>query len=230
MDDLAAALTRLAAAFPDDPGPAADPFEYDGPFYRLVFHGKWAFGSNEAAFVNQMLSATPRILRLHIDGPPLSFDEAVPARFVEAGWQEWPAEQRTAVANVLRTWWNTTLTTYPSTHPVNEVLVFLTQITGDVRPWLTTWTTIGGTAAAHQLRTFMTANLFWRTDLSDFDQDTALDAIDRWLLRDGIDILAALPSGPDLDAGLTELAEAEQGRWWLWWPASQLTHPRHRPR
>jgi hypothetical protein len=120
---------------------------------------------------------------------------------------------------------------------VAEVLAVLVRTTGDVRPWLATWSAIGGSAAARQLCDFMTANpyakscLDWspESELNDFDRDAAADQIERWLLRDGIDILSALPPGADLDAGLAQLVGWEDGLWWLWWPPDQLGPNTGRP-
>jgi hypothetical protein len=223
MDELAAALARLAEVFPDDAGPAADAFSTSDLFDDVLSNGNWAVGSNQAAFVDRLVSWTPRIMRLQVSGRLPRYSAAVPTRFVDAGWRKWPDHRRDAMTTVLATWWHTSLTSYPGTQPVSDVLVFLTQMTGDVRPWLATWSAIGGVAAAQQFHAFLAEDPDWSSELWEFDQAAATDTIDRWVLRDGIDILAALPPGPDLDTGLERLTEWENRLWHLWWPADQLT-------
>jgi hypothetical protein len=216
MEDLPGALLRLADAFPDDLGPAADPFTLKDPFDDFVYYSRWTFNQAYEEFVDRMLAWTPRILRLLTGGRLAGYEGYVSARFLEAGWREWPPHQRAAVEDVLRAWWTATVTEYPSALPIAEVLAIVTQMTGDVRPWLTTWSTSGAVAAAHQFRDFIHAHLPWSHHIYDFDRVSAEDAINRWLLRDGVAILAVLPPGPDLDAALTELAQQEsQILWWL---------------
>jgi hypothetical protein len=66
MDDLSAALARLADAFPNDAGPASDAFQSNDLFDDVLFHGNWAVGSDQAAFVDRLATGaagrdTPRV-------------------------------------------------------------------------------------------------------------------------------------------------------------------------
>lgn len=212
MDDLAAALLRLAAAFPDDPGPAADPFTLNDEFDLFVWHSPWTFGDAED-FVGQMLTWTPRVLRL-LTGGQLGYCRQVCARFMEAGWRDWPPHQRVAVEDVLRAWWRATLNEYPGAHPVADVLTVVILMMGEVEPWLTAWSTVGGAAAAHQLRDLMHGRISWAHYESDVDAMFARYEISCWMRRDGLDILCALPPGSALDTALTGLAKVETLGWY----------------
>ena len=45
-----------------------------------------------------------------------------------------------------RAWWRATLNEYPGAHPVADVLTVVILMTGEVEPWLTAWSTVGGAA------------------------------------------------------------------------------------
>lgn len=212
MDDLAAALLRLADAFPGDPGPAADPFTLNDEFDLFVWHTRGTFDEDDE-FVERMLTWTPRVLRLLTSGQ-LGCYQHVSARFMEAGWREWPLRRRVAVEDVLRAWWTATLTEYPGTHPVADVLTVVILMTGDVEPWLTAWSTVGGVAAAHQLSDLVHGRIWWPHYASDVDEQSASYVISCWMRRDGVDVLCALPSGSALDAALTGLAKVESLGWY----------------
>ena len=178
MDDLAAALQRLADAFPDDPGPAADPFRLKDRYDIFVYCGTGVFVDD--------------------------FDLAEQMRI-------WPPPRRAAVEDVLRAWWTTTITHHPT---FTDVLAVVTHLTVDVEPWLATWSADGVVAAAFQLRDFLQGHFICLPRIDDFDEDAANDAIDRWLRRDGVDILCALPPGLAQDSTLAKPAKRESCRWW----------------
>lgn len=111
MDDLAAALVRLADAFPDDLEPAADSFDVDELFDIVIYYSHRPAGSNAADFARWMLSWTPRLLRLYLEGPTGFAWDVLPDRLVEAGWRRlaewedrlwglwWPESQLTTPRN-----------------------------------------------------------------------------------------------------------------------------------
>ncbi|MDT7788035.1 MAG: hypothetical protein QOF58_6454 [Pseudonocardiales bacterium] len=212
MDDLTAALQRLPDAFPGDPGPAADPFTLKDPFDSFVWYSSGVSAGERHA---QTQIWTPRILRLLTSGE-LTYVDQVPARFREAGWPDWPPHRRAAVEDVLRAWWTATITQHPSPLPMTDVLTVVTHLSGEVEPWLTTWSATGGVAAALQLNDLLSGHVSWSYCIYDFDEEAADDAIWHWLLRDGIDLLLALPPGATQDAALARLAELESmGPWWV---------------
>lgn len=213
MDDLAAALLRLSGAFPDDPGPADDPFTLKDRFDIFVWYGAGRF-VGDYDLDAQMQIWAPRILRLLTSGE-LSYTDQVPERMLQAGWPAWPPPQRTAVEDVLRAWWMATITQHPSPAPVTDVLAIVVHLSGDVEPWLAAWSAVGGVAAAHQLCDLLHGRVSWSYLIYDFDQESANGAISRWLLRDGIGILLALPPGTVQDSALAQLAELENR--WFWW-------------
>ncbi|MEV6237279.1 hypothetical protein [Lentzea sp. NPDC051838] len=219
MTDLAAALLRLSDAFPDDPGPAHDPFEIKDRFDIFVWHGPYVF-VDDFDMPAQMRIWAPRILRLLTSGE-LTYTRVIAPRFAQCGWPGWPPHRRTAVEDVLRAWWAATLSTHPSPIPVTGVLTVVSQLSGGVEPWLATWSAVGGVAAARHLGDLLHDYLPWSSFVDDFDQEAAQDAIRAWLLRDGVDLLLALPPGEAQDSALAELAELEdKGLWWLphqWW-------------
>ncbi|MEU0881611.1 hypothetical protein ABZ345_23610 [Lentzea sp. NPDC005914] len=214
MDDLAAALLRLPHAFPDDPGPAADPFTLKDRFETFIWYGSGGF--DDFDHDEHMRIWTPRILRLLTSGQ-LRYSEAQAAdRFREAGWPEWPPARRTAVEDVLRAWWTATITEHPSPVPVTDVLAVVSYLSGDVELWLSTWSATSGVAAARQLSDLLRSHVPWSRFMHDFDGEAAEDALWHWLRRHGVDLLAALPPGAAQDAALAELAERESmGPWWL---------------
>jgi hypothetical protein len=212
MNDLAAALLRLPDAFPDDPGPADDPFTIKDRFDTFVWYGLGVY-QDDFDLPVQMQVWAPRILRLLTSGE-MTYTDQIPDRLRQAGWPEWPPAQRTAVEDVLRAWWTVTLTHYPTVTPVTDVLSVVTHLTDDPEPWLTAWSADGGVAAAYHLRDLLLGHLSWSFCIYDFDKEAADIAVARWLERDGVDILCGLPPGPAQDTALAALARRES--WWWW--------------
>jgi hypothetical protein len=212
MNDLDNALRLLYEAFPDAPD---DETITDDEVNSVLFLGPRAALGADGRLIRLW---TPRILGLLVGSSEFIWTEHVSREFDEAGWHEWPAQQRAAVLDVLRAWWRAMLTTHPGNRPVNDALLLLTKMVRDVRPWLATWSTIGGVAAARQLVDHMTQMVYWRDWPDGLDEDETYDHLGRWLLRYGVDILTALPEGDELDAAFARLAVRENELWWVWWP------------
>ncbi|MER5887750.1 hypothetical protein ABT160_28375 [Streptomyces sp. NPDC001941] len=80
---------------------------------------------------------TPRIIRL------LTANELdhslVASRLLAAGWQAWPAPERTALDGFWRAWWRSALHIHPGTGHVCDVLEVLAVTSGTLAPWLDMW-------------------------------------------------------------------------------------------
>lgn len=215
MDDLTAALLRLPDAFPDDPGPADDPFTIKDRFDIFVWYGPYVL-ADDFDMVEQMRIWAPRVLRLLTSGELVGYTDKIPARFRQAGWPEWPPHRRAAVEDVLRAWWLATITEHPSPVHVTDVLSVVSHLSEDVERWLTTWSATGGVAAARQLSELLHGHVSWSYLIDDFEKEAADNVIWYWLQRHGVDLLLALPPGETQDAALAKLAEWEsRGPWWL---------------
>lgn len=159
---------------------------------------------------------TPRILRLLVEGAVPELD-IVGDRLRQAGWQQWPAPERAAVARVCEEWWDATLAAYPSSPEAGEVLEFLVAATGHVERWLDTWTQAPRGAADDHLAevciAFMHRLAGDRVLLGFYDDYDVTDPLVDWLRNYGrerltaagrdtypVDLLLAIPSGPSADA------------------------------
>ena len=79
---------------------------------------------------------TPRIIGLLMTDE-LHVDEAlVASRFLQAGWSDWPVQERSAILEAGRQWWIEGLGTYPTGSSMTEKLEFLVPLSGDISPWL----------------------------------------------------------------------------------------------
>lgn len=70
---------------------------------------------------------------------PMCGMEDVGRCFVLGNWQQWPCEQAAAVEEFLKAWWSYTLTDPHPSVPPYHLLVLLTEATGSLSPWLSTW-------------------------------------------------------------------------------------------
>ncbi|MDX2598492.1 hypothetical protein PV379_46530 [Streptomyces caniscabiei] len=105
---------------------------------------------------------TPRIVRLLVAD---RLDHGlVASRLLTAGWREWPVTERRALEEVWYPWWRSVLHAHPSVGHVTDVLETLAATTGTLAPWLAVW---AGT----------------RTEAADLHLG---DALDRWLVEDGL--------------------------------------------
>ncbi|MDT0569762.1 hypothetical protein RM704_20160 [Streptomyces sp. DSM 3412] len=105
---------------------------------------------------------TPRTVRLLVaDGLDHGL---VASRLLAARWRDWPVAERRALEEVWHTWWRAVLHSRPSVGHVTDVLETLSASTGTLAPWLAVW---AGT----------------RTEAADLHLG---DALDRWLVEDGL--------------------------------------------
>ncbi|MBD9702900.1 hypothetical protein IHE56_12500 [Streptomyces sp. ID01-12c] len=105
---------------------------------------------------------TPRIVRLLVtDGLDHGM---VASRMLTAGRRDWPGAERGALEEVWQAWWRSVLHAHPGVGHVADVLETLAATTGTLGPWLAVW---AGT----------------RTEAADLHLG---DALDRWLVEDGL--------------------------------------------
>jgi len=69
----------------------------------------------------------------------LSSTEFAGRAFALGRWQQWPAEQSTAIREFLDAWWYVTLTNPDTEVPAHAVLAMLVEASGALDRWLGAW-------------------------------------------------------------------------------------------
>ena len=117
---------------------------------RLFCSALMHWGSTMDADVGLWRRLAPRTLREMV-GQTLHIDESWMARkFNEAGWREWPDDERDAVSEFCEAWFATALTA-PEGPDVIDVLPFAAVMYGELAHWLERWAATPGPRADHQL-------------------------------------------------------------------------------
>lgn len=159
-------------------------------------------------FANLYRKLAPRIMallvydELHVD------EELIAARFAEAGcWQSWADDERDAMLDVCRAWWEATLTQHPRRPEAYDVLSFLVTTPVPLTEWLDVWNEQPpGPADLHALELCQ----WWAPELIGTDLVVGWSSninitveIKRWILEDAKPRLARLPEDPNLQEILT---------------------------
>ncbi|MFY1599076.1 hypothetical protein [Micromonospora sp. WMMD737] len=140
--------------------------------------------------------------------------------FVKGRWQDWPAAQRDAVREFLAAWWQHTLVDPGARVPANEALAFVAEVTGQLAPWLDTWTRLLPDPTAR--RRLVAAADEWSYDLvvdrlpwSSWrdEEDTACLALSMWVLRHAPAALREHDASAELRDLVQLLALPDADRW-----------------
>ncbi|WP_431933493.1 hypothetical protein [Micromonospora sp. RP3T] len=131
--------------------------------------GTWGDGS-------ELPHLVPRLLTAYAAGEMV--DQSWPdtlARRIAGQWADWTPVERSAVADFLRAWWRSTLASWPSEHPAEDILDAAAALELDLGPYLAAFAELpGGTVTRH-----LTEIVGWSAP-----DDRARRALDRWLASD----------------------------------------------
>ncbi|MEU5671924.1 hypothetical protein ABZ749_16465 [Micromonospora sp. NPDC047753] len=220
---LDAALAHLAATFggmtahPDDGncechwGSAEElallktpDVELDPDLLRRTYSaGDWDF---PAAMLRRIL---PQLATALVNGEVerlSSMDHAGHA-FARGRWQEWPAEQSTAIREFLDAWWVVTLTDPDAEVPAHAVLAMLVEACGVLDRWLGVWATENGPVANRRLAAafgewdydLLCDELPWSTwTLTDDVKEILRAELTAWLLQHAPARLRTVDTDPEL--------------------------------
>lgn len=183
-----------------------------------LFDAVFRWGSTLDDSVEWLRWVTPRLMRdMLLDGQLLD-DEMLGVRLAQAGWRDWPAQERQAIEALCVAWWRLTLTSPVDEWPVTGALAFLVPLTRDIGPWLEIWTETPGRPAdlkvAELWREWGDRILAGELDISVYAKGPNIaPALADWLLRHG----AARLTDGDLDElaawSLAQLPLPAEERW-----------------
>ncbi|WP_262282663.1 hypothetical protein [Micromonospora sp. MA102] len=190
--DLERATDRLYAVFAHHPMPpdmtacdhCVDPAEVDlfrrTPLRALTPKQLGTYLSNPGTWGDgtELPHLVPRLLAAYASGEMADWwwPGHVTSR-IHASWQHWSPEERTAVTGFVRSWWRRTLTSWPSTNPVPDVLEAVVALDLDVEEYLSDFAELPGDTPARQLAAFVD-NWRWGSSLP----EDAQRAVRRWLI------------------------------------------------
>lgn len=149
---------------------------------------------------------------------PLFGMEEVGRSFALGHWQQWPAEQATAVEEFLQAWWACTLTDPDPSIPAHDLLALSAEATGTLSPWLNTWQALSdpvadrhlAEAAAHWEYELLGDQLPWRAWENEEEMRAELTA---WLVRHTPARLRACGASEDLLHRIRLLGVTGPDRW-----------------
>jgi hypothetical protein len=104
---------------------------------------------------------TPRLIECAAADRLFTDPQIVFGKLAVAGWQDWPAGERTAVEGFLASWWAGTLDHHPATPDVGVVLSCLGRTGVDLDPYLDHWGRLESVAAIRHLRDFALWEVHW---------------------------------------------------------------------
>lgn len=104
--------------------------------------------------------------------------EIVLGKLASADWRAWPEEERDAVTDFLREWWDQTLRHHPARPPIDTVLCALAATGMDLTSCLDTWSVLDTDASIRHLHDFVMTgwsgrrltNAFWNRDSPAYEQ------------------------------------------------------------
>ncbi|GAB3074389.1 hypothetical protein GCM10027186_32540 [Micromonospora schwarzwaldensis] len=181
---------RLYAVFAGHPMPAdmaacehcVDPADVDH-FRRTPLHaltpdqlgsylsnpGTWGDGS-------ELPHLVPRLLTAYAAGEMT--DQSWPdtlARRIAGHWADWTPAERSAVEDFLRAWWRSTLTSWPSDHPAEDILDAVAALDLDLGPYLADFAELPGQTPSRHLAEVVR----WSAP-----DERSRRELDRWLTSD----------------------------------------------
>ena len=131
--------------------------------------GTWGDGS-------ELPHLVPRLLTAYAAGEMT--DQSWPdtlARRIAGHWADWTPVERSAVEDFLRAWWRSTLTSWPSEHPAEDILDAVAVLELDLGPYLADFAEMPGQASSRHLAEIVR----WSAP-----DERSRRELDRWLTSD----------------------------------------------
>ncbi|GAA1856853.1 hypothetical protein [Asanoa iriomotensis] len=203
--DLTRALARLARTFR---GATAHPDEYNCDCHwggaeelallkapdvelnpdllRRTWHAwDWDYPDLVLRRILPQLAAALAAGEIDVDGS----DFGIGPTIGRCGWQEWPAEEATAVRDFLDAWWVHALTDPDAPQPAHDVLAVCTEALDALGPWLDVWAGLAHPLANQRLAEAVEQwefDLLWGEQLpwaTWSDEDARREDLGAWLVR-----------------------------------------------
>ena len=147
--------------------------------------------------------------------------------FALGRWQEWPAEQSSAIGEFLDAWWVVTLADPDADVPAHAVLAMLVEASGALDRWLGAWVTENSQVANQRLAEafgewnfdLLHDELPWSTwTLADDDKEILRTELTAWLLQHAPARLRTVDTDPELPhrirlLGIPDPARSDDPHW-----------------